>query len=53
MGKKLLDIMREKIRVKHYSIKTENIYIYWEKNIFYFIINDILILWKKKRLKNI
>jgi hypothetical protein len=31
MGKKLLDIMRDKIRVKHYSIKTENVYIYWVK----------------------
>jgi integron integrase len=28
---KLLDIMRNKIRVKHYSIKTENVYIYWAK----------------------
>lgn len=25
MGKKLLDIMRDKIRVKHYSLKTENV----------------------------
>ena len=31
MGKKLLDIMRDKIRVKHYSIKTENAYIYLAK----------------------
>ena len=31
MGKKLLDIMRDKIRLKHYSIKTENTYIYWSK----------------------
>lgn len=31
MAKKLLDIMRDKIRVKHYSIKTENVYIYWAK----------------------
>ena len=31
MGKKLLDIMRDKIRVKHYSLKTENVYIYWAK----------------------
>lgn len=30
-SKKLLDIMRDKIRVKHYSIKTENVYIYWVK----------------------
>jgi integron integrase len=31
MGKKLLEIMRDKIRLKHYSIKTENVYIYWSK----------------------
>ncbi len=31
MGRKLLDIMRDKIRVKHYSLKTENVYIYWAK----------------------
>src|SRR5574344_202082 len=31
MGKKLLDIMRDKIRVKHYSLKTEKVYIYWAK----------------------
>ena len=30
-SKKLLDIIRDKIRVKHYSIKTENVYIYWAK----------------------
>lgn len=54
MAKKLLDIMRDKIRVKHYPIKTENVYIYiGQKNIYYFIINDILILWVKKSLKNI
>jgi len=36
MGKKLLDIMREKIRFKHYSIKTEQSYIGWAKRyIFY------------------
>jgi len=31
MGKKLLDIMREKIRFKHYSIKTEQSYTGWAK----------------------
>ena len=34
--KKLLDIVRDKIRVKHYSIKTEKSYIGWIKHyIFY------------------
>ncbi len=27
--KKLLEIVREKIRVKHYSIKTEQSYVGW------------------------
>jgi len=27
MAKKLLDILRDKIRVKHYSIRTEQVYI--------------------------
>ena len=31
MGKKLLDIMRDKIQFKHYSIKTEQSYIGWAK----------------------
>ncbi|MDD2640701.1 MAG: integron integrase [Arcobacteraceae bacterium] len=31
MGKKLLEIMRDKIRFKHYSIKTEQIYLHWSK----------------------
>jgi integron integrase len=31
VGKKLLDIMRDKIRFKHYSMSTERVYIYWAK----------------------
>jgi len=31
MAKKLLDILREKIRIKHYSISTEKTYVYWNK----------------------
>jgi integron integrase len=31
MGKKLLDIMSEKIRFKHYSISTERTYVHWAK----------------------
>lgn len=31
MGKKLLDIVRDKIRAKHYSISTEKTYLYWIK----------------------
>jgi len=33
--KKLLDIVRDKISVKHYSLSTERTYIYWIK---YFIL---------------
>ncbi|MCK5293135.1 MAG: integron integrase [Arcobacteraceae bacterium] len=31
MGKKLLDILRDKIRFKHYSIRTEQVYVGWAK----------------------
>lgn len=33
---KLLDRVREKIRVKHYSIRTEEAYVYWIKKFIYF-----------------
>ena len=29
--KKLLDIVQEKIRLKHYSLSTEKTYVYWIK----------------------
>ena len=32
MAKKLLDILRDKIRVMHYSISTERTYVYWCKS---------------------
>jgi integron integrase len=35
-GKKLLDIVRDKIRVRHYSIKTERSYIGWIKRYIFF-----------------
>ena len=36
--KKLLDIVREKIRLKHYSYSTERTYVHWIKHyIFYHI----------------
>ncbi len=31
MGKKLLEIMRDKIRFKHYSISTERTYLHWTR----------------------
>ncbi len=36
MKKKLLDIVRNKIRFKHYSISTEKTYIYWIKHYIFF-----------------
>lgn len=38
MAKKLLEILRDKIRVKYYSIGTGRTYLYWVKVIFYIII---------------
>ena len=35
-NKKLLDLVRDKIRVKHYSLKTEKTYINWIKRYIYF-----------------
>ena len=36
MAKKLLDIVRDTIRIKHYSLRTEQVYIGWIKRyIFY------------------
>ncbi|MCT7500204.1 phage integrase N-terminal SAM-like domain-containing protein [Aliarcobacter cryaerophilus] len=34
--KKLLDIVREKVRFKHYSISTERTYIHWIKHYIFF-----------------
>lgn len=31
MGKKLLEILRDKIRFKHYSYRTEQVYLGWAK----------------------
>ncbi len=32
MGKKLLEVLRDKIRVKHYSMSTERTYLFWVKS---------------------
>ena len=34
--KKLLDIVRDKIRFKHYSLSTERTYIHWIKHYIFF-----------------
>jgi len=33
MKKKLLDVLRDKVRFKHYSLSTEKTYIHWICNI--------------------
>ena len=38
MSKKLLDILKEKIQLRHYSIKTEKVYIWWSKK--YILFHD-------------
>ena len=35
-GKRLLDQVREKIRLRHYSIRTERTYIDWIRRYIYF-----------------
>ncbi len=42
MGKKILDIMREKIQFKQYRIKTEQSYISWAKRFIIYQIKDTL-----------
>jgi len=34
--RKLLDIVRDKIRFKHYSISTERTYVHWIKHYIFF-----------------
>jgi hypothetical protein len=35
-GKRLLDRVRDKIRVKHYSIRTEETYLQWVQTLYLF-----------------
>jgi Phage integrase, N-terminal SAM-like domain len=43
--KKLLDQVRDAIRVKHYARNTEQAYVYWIKNLSSSIINAIPKRW--------
>ncbi|PCI26796.1 MAG: hypothetical protein COB67_09740 [SAR324 cluster bacterium] len=38
--KRLLDQVREKIRFKHYSYRTEQTYVYWIKRFIFFTMNN-------------
>ena len=49
--KKLLDIVRDTVRFKHYSLSTERTYIHWIKQYIFFIIKSILR--KRKWVKGI
>ena len=46
---KLLDQVRQIIRIKHYSLRTEESYVNWIKSLFFMIRNNPL-KWEKKRL---
>ena len=47
--KKLLDIVREKIRLRHYSLKTEKAYIGWIKRHILFHDENTRSKWAKRR----
>ena len=51
--KKLLDIVRDTIRFKHYSLSTERTYIHWVKQYIFFITRSIQRIWVNERLKSI
>jgi len=46
---KLLDQVRDVIRCKHYSIRTEESYINWIKRYIFFLIKNIPRIWEKLR----
>jgi hypothetical protein len=52
MGKKLLDIMRKKIRFKHYSIKTEQSYTGWAKRYILYHNKRHPRIWEKLKLNS-
>jgi len=47
--KKLLDIVRDTVRFKHYSLSTEKTYIHWIQQ----YILSIQKRWEKRKLKSI
>jgi integrase-like protein len=49
---KLLDQVRYAIRTRHYSLRTEDAYIYWIKRSFSFTGNATHERWEKKKLAN-
>jgi len=45
--KKLLDIVRDKVRFKHYSLSTEKTYVHWIKYYMFFMIKNIPKIWER------
>jgi hypothetical protein len=48
---KLLDRMRAEIRVRHYSIRTEETYIDWARRLFYSTVNATPRIWGLMRFR--
>ena len=46
---KLLDQVRNVIRIKHYSIRTEQAYLDWIKRFIFSIANVTLLKWRKRK----
>ena len=46
---RLLDQVRQIIRVKHYSLRTEESYINWIKRFIFLNNKNILLKWEKKK----
>jgi hypothetical protein len=46
---KLLDQVRDKIRLKHYSIRTEQAYSDWINDIFYILASGIRESWGRRK----
>jgi hypothetical protein len=42
---RFLDLVRERIRTKHYSIRTKEAYVDWIKKFIFFIISVTLLKW--------
>lgn len=45
-----LTSVRETMRMRGYSVKTEKAYLYWIKLLFYFTINATQRLWERTKL---
>ena len=46
---KLLDMVRERIRVKHYSLRTEDAYLHWIRRFIFFTPSATRARWAGRR----